>query len=113
MGRIGGENRRFSFSSKRSMSAPSSANSSREFLFSNLPRLKFAHIIRKAKLAEPEFSVFRTVKKHYIQAVDYRTYGLSNCFRKYNGTFSSYIAKNLNKMKLQVKAHFFNAENLF
>lgn len=44
--------------------------------------------------------------------MNYCTYGLSNRSLRYNDTVLSYIAKQMNKTELQIRAHFFDIKCL-
>lgn len=48
----------------------------------------------------------QTFKKHYIGAVDYHTYRLSNCSPRYDENVFSYVAKLVKKKKSRMKTHF-------
>lgn len=69
------------------------------------------HKGHKATSEEPYLPVLKTVKKHYATAVDFRPYQLSNPSSRYDMTVSSYIAKLVKKVKLQIEAHFFNPKD--
>lgn len=94
------------------MSAPSSSNASRDSLLSHLTKLEFEQKICKAKTEEPELSNLQTVKKHYTQSVDYRTYKFANLSPKCEDTLSTYIAKLVKKAKYYKKENFFDPRDL-
>lgn len=54
---------------------------------------------------------FQTVKRHYSQAVDSRTYCLTIHSTRYDKTVSNYISKRVKKVKSKIKAHFFNTSS--
>lgn len=59
--------------------------------------------LSKKKAALP---VLQTAQSLYVRAVDYHVYRLANCSTCYDKTVSSYIAKIVETVKLQMKAHF-------
>lgn len=56
-------------------------------------------------VTEPVLLILKKVKRHYFQAVDYRTWQLAISSTRYDNTVSSYITKMMKKVKLQLKAH--------
>lgn len=59
-----------------------------------------------AKTAEPQLPVPQTGARHYTLAIAYRRYRLSDCSPRYDDTVLSYIAELVEKVKLQMEAHF-------
>lgn len=52
--------------------------------------------------------MLQTVKKNYNLAMSYRTYSLADRPSRYDDTLPSYIVVSVKKVKLQIKAGFFN-----
>lgn len=69
---------RFSSSFESSLTAPSSWNSNRDSVLSNLTRLASEQKIRKENPEKPKLSALQTEKKNYTEVVDYRAYRLAN-----------------------------------
>lgn len=63
---------------------------------------------QKSKLQKVTQSVFQTLRKQYIAAVDRRTYRLINSSPPYDDAVSSYVAKLVNKLRSKLKKHLFN-----
>lgn len=61
---------------------------------------------------EPELHVLRTIRRFYSRAADCLSFRLANDSARYDETASSYIFRMVKKIKLQVKAHFFDPRNL-
>lgn len=57
---------------------------------------------------EQKLPAIQTINQHYSQVFDYRTYLLANCSFWYEKTVSSYISRMIERVKLQIKTHFFN-----
>lgn len=89
------------------MSVSISSNLSWVSLLPILTRHESKQKICKAETKESEPFVLQMVKKHYTQAEHDETYRISNRSLKYDYTVSSYIAKQVKKVKSQMKAYFF------
>lgn len=88
------------------------SNLSKKSPLSKLTRLEVKQKIPKAMAAEPEQLFLHLVKKYYTKAVYYRTYRLSSCAPKYDGSASSHISKMVKKVISKMGAHFFDAKGL-
>lgn len=73
--------------------------------------LTLKNLHSRCKATEQELLDLKAVKSHYSRAVDYRTYGLAHPSIRYNEILRSYIFKTVKKIKLQMKAHFFDPSN--
>lgn len=59
-------------------------------------------------MVEAELFILQTVKEKYAQAIDYRTYRITNKSPKYDDTVFRYIAKWVKKFKSQMRTHYFD-----
>lgn len=74
----------------------------------NLRLSQSEHKATKAKPSKPKLPVLWTFKTFYAHEVEYTTYRLENCSLRYEKLVSSYIAKLVKKVKLKMKARFFD-----
>lgn len=96
----------FSVCTRLSVSFPLYCACVKPFEMETLMKRRLKQNTRNLKLLLPQ-----TVMKHYTLLVDIRAYRLAYRSLQYNDTVSSYIAELVEKIKSELKAHFFYPEH--
>lgn len=83
--------------------------SNQEFVQPNLLlKSDLEYKTQEAEVRGVTFPAFQAVKKHYITAIDYRSYRFVSRSPLFDNTVSNSVAKLVNRVILQMKAHFFD-----
>lgn len=85
--------------------------SGREWLILKLSKIVIHHTAHKTNSTEEPLSVLQMTERHYETAIDLWTFCLFKQSSHYDEKISSYIAKLIKKVKMQMKVDFFNSKD--